>query len=247
MTAEVLEQRALPTLWLIGLQGDEYVDYINVAASLAVSTAGYQDCSDEGDITLAAAEGTAFCSSSDAGDTGTVKLTYMDDQYVVKTITETLAGQTKTQFGTVTNVFRFLKLEAVSAAPDGDVYAYEDDTVTAGVPDTAGKKKLQMRIGFNVSLSSVQATPAGKVGLLPLGNRLGAGSVAGMSGRFMVANVNGVFNTIMAPSGLASADTGFIVPVRIEEKTDFKWQCKHDGGGAVQMSGTVPIILVADQ
>lgn len=246
MTAPVLTERTLPLLWELALGGTEYVDYVNIAAELAASSTSYQDVSDDGDITLRAAEGTIFCSSSSASDTDNILLTYMDDGYVVRTVQQTLAGQAETQMGTVTDVFRCLKVESVDFEPLGDVYVYETGgTVTAGVPQDADDKKLKMQIGFNRSLSSVQAIPAGKTGLLPLGFRLGAGSSSGMSARLVeLVGVLNIPQTILAPSGLARADSGFVVPIPITEKTDFKLQAKHDQGSAVQMSGTVPIVLV---
>ena len=246
MTAPAFKERTLPLLWEIALGGSEYEDFINIAAELAASTTSYQDVSDDGDITLMTAEAAIFCSSSDNGDTGDIFLTYMDDDYIVRTVQQTLAGFTETQMGSVTNVFRCLKVESFDFEPVGDVYVYETGgTVTNGVPQDADDKKLKMQIGFNRSLSSVQAIPASKTGLLPLGFRLGAGSSSGMSARLVeITGVQDIPQTILAPSGLARADSGFVVPIAFPEKTDFKLQAKHDQGSAVQMSGTVPIVLV---
>lgn len=246
--ADVLRFRSLPLLWQLGLEGVEYRDFIQVLGELPASSTSYQDLADDGDVTLATAEGTAFCSSDDAGDTGNIILTYLNAAFEVKTVQQTLAGQAKTQMGTVTNVFRFLRVDALDFEPVGDVYVYEDDTVTAGVPDTAALKKLKMQTGFNRSMSSVQTTPTGKTGLIPLGFRVGAGSSSGMSARLVVlAGVLDVPTTFLAPSGLARADSGFVIPITIPPKTDFKVQVKHDSGSAVQMSGTVPVVLVQKQ
>lgn len=81
-------------------------------------------------------------SSTDAADTQTITIEGMtisggDLTFVIQTVV--LNGQTKTAI--TTPLARCTRVANVVNATEtaGDVYVYEDDTVTAGVPDTATK------------------------------------------------------------------------------------------------------------
>ena len=85
-------------------------------------------------------------SGSDTGDITVEGYTVSSGVFTYVSQTVTLAGQTETLLTTalarVTRVFN-----AGSAALVGDVYIYEDDTVTAGVPQTAGNIHAKLNIG----------------------------------------------------------------------------------------------------
>lgn len=90
-------------------------------------------------------------SSSSAADTGTALIVghTISGGILTRVIQEvTLAGQTKSLLTTP-----LARIERVynndTATWLGDIYVYEDDTVTAGVPDTASKIHAKVLIGNN--------------------------------------------------------------------------------------------------
>jgi hypothetical protein len=80
----------------------------------------------------------------------TVSGTGTDAEFTFVVQTVTLVGQTETALTTpIARVSR--AYNAGSTALVGDVYIYEDDTVTAGVPQTATKIHLKIPAGQNTS------------------------------------------------------------------------------------------------
>ncbi len=108
-----------------------------------------------------------YISSSSASDTQDVIVETLDANYNIQQLTVTLAGQTKTRIGTTETVLRVYCAYNDSATDFvGDIYIYEDDTLTAGVPDTATKVRAKITIGHNQTLMSIYTIPAGKTGYL---------------------------------------------------------------------------------
>ena len=103
------------------------------------------------------------CSSSNATDTQEIEVEGLDGSWHHQTITQTLAGQTETLIGSADTlwmrVFRIRNLGSTNNA--GVIYVYENDTVTAGVPDTASKIRAQIAIGNNQTLMALWTVPAG--------------------------------------------------------------------------------------
>jgi len=96
-------------------------------------------------------------SSSDAGDVipvfvegHTVTGTGTDAQFTFVVQSATLAGQTEVALATpLARVSRVYNAGATNLV--GDVYVYEADTVTAGVPQTASKIHIQIEAGTDQS------------------------------------------------------------------------------------------------
>lgn len=116
--------------------------------------------------TLPTAAAQIYISSSSGSDTTqTVTIEYLDASYVAKTVTKALAGQTKTTVTGATDVFRVNKVY-VDAATAGNVWVYFDDTVTAGVPQTASKQLGYVPLGYMASRQAIYTVPAGYYALL---------------------------------------------------------------------------------
>ncbi len=85
--------------------------------------------------------------SSSAATTALLKIEGLDENWDIFTESKALAGQTETAVS-ANNWLRVHRAYVVdaSAAPTGDVYIYEDDTVTGGVPQTGSK--VHARLDF---------------------------------------------------------------------------------------------------
>ena len=92
-------------------------------------------------------------SSSSASDTGQVKVeghTISGGNFTFVTQTITLTGQTQATLATP--LARCTRINnAGSSDLVGDIYVYQDDTSTSGVPDTATKVHCEVRAGMNQS------------------------------------------------------------------------------------------------
>lgn len=86
-----------------------------------------------------------------------------------ETTTITLAGQAKTAipFASGDNPIRIYRaFNDNSTDFAGDVYIYEDDTVTSGVPDTSNKIRAKIKLGDNQTEMAIYTVPSKKIGYL---------------------------------------------------------------------------------
>ena len=118
-----------------------------------------------GDETYVSTNAIDKISSSSAGDTDQTMTvqghTVTAGVFTRVTQTVDLAGQTETALGTaMARVERAFVSSGSTLA--GNVYIYEDDTVTAGVPDTAAKIHMQVRAGRNQSEKCALTVPDGE-------------------------------------------------------------------------------------
>ncbi len=105
-------------------------------------------------------------SSTDNGDTGSVKVIVLDDAFNETTVIVALTGQTPVNVGPALG-FRINCLELNDQATlTGDVYCYSG-TATAGLPDDLTKVLGLIEAPSDVCLSTVFTVPAGKIGLIP--------------------------------------------------------------------------------
>lgn len=110
---------------------------------------------------------TLYVSSSDAGDRHRVVVMGLDAGWNEQAVLVTLNGQNKVQIGTGETWIRvFRAYDDNTTDIDGDVYIYEDDTLTGGVPDTASKIKIKITQGFNQTLMAVWSVPSMKIATL---------------------------------------------------------------------------------
>lgn len=108
------------------------------------------------------------CTDNSNGVGQSILITGLDENWEDKQTTVVLDGQTKTAIpGSWTRIFRAYQ---VSAEPDpvGDIYIYEDDTVVAGVPQTASK--IHAFVDFTdaaqITQKCMYTVPYGKEGVL---------------------------------------------------------------------------------
>lgn len=114
-----------------------------------------------GTETLATTNAIDSFSSSDAGDSAvmfveghTVSGTGTDQQFTFTTQSVTIDGQNETLLDTA--LARVSRAYVVSGTLDGDFYVYENDTVTAGVPQTAAK--IHIKITGTATPSETQSS-----------------------------------------------------------------------------------------
>ena len=109
--------------------------------------------------------GTLYISSSSASDTEDITVIGLDANWNQQTATQTIAGQTKTEIGsgkTWIRVYRVYNSNGTDLV--GDVYVYQDDTVTDGVPDTPVTTLMaKVNIGEGQTQMAMMPVPAGKV------------------------------------------------------------------------------------
>jgi len=201
----------------------------------AAAGTGFEDLWDYGgdhtEITVAAA---VYVSSSSASDVTAVKVTGLDANWATQTVTQVLAGQTKTLVGTTQTWMRVFEIENVGAAAFvGDVYCYLDDTVTAGVPQTAGKIQAKAPIGTGRSMCGRFTIPAGYTGYIK--SFFASISAAGVSQIDLMVKPFG-----LAPHVMYTQDVYFnglllisAIPLIVYEKSDLYLRGKNASSGAV--------------
>ena len=124
----------------------------------AVGTTQVLVAPQSGDFNTISAAATLYASSSDDGDDQSWEFNGLDSNYKLQTLTKTLVGQTKTALpGSWIRIFRAKNLGATDNA--GDVYVYEDETPTAGVPQIAGNIQLKVPIGYNQTVHACYTIP----------------------------------------------------------------------------------------
>jgi len=118
-----------------------------------------------GDYTYSSSAVSLFISSSDNSDAQVYHVQGLDANWKLADDYVTAAGQTKTAVpGTWRRVFRLENEGATDNA--GNVYVYEDDTVTAGVPQTATKVRGHITVAHNQTLIAFYTIPAGHRGYI---------------------------------------------------------------------------------
>jgi hypothetical protein len=116
-----------------------------------------------GTLTQFAAAAAVHISSSNNADDKSITIVGLDADGNLQTKTTALVGQTET---TVAGTWKAIFSASLSAACAGDVYVYEDDTVVAGVPQTAGKFKAKIPAAALKTFMAVYMIPAGYDGHL---------------------------------------------------------------------------------
>ncbi len=148
----------------IAAGSDPHVSQVHLVGRNADIDTGSEDIWDAGgDYTQFAAAAAVHVSSSNNADDKTLTINGLDANGVRQTKTVVLAGQTET---TVTGTWTCIFSASLSAACAGDVYIYEDDTVTLGVPDTATKIRGKIPAAALKTFQAIYMIPAGYDGFL---------------------------------------------------------------------------------
>ena len=194
-----------------------------------VDTGSFEDVWEYGGTyTYQSSASVHYISSSDASDTEEITVIGLDANYDMQEINVTLAGQTKTQIGTGETFIRvFRSYNNNGADLVGSVYVYEDDTVTAGVPDTATKIKATINNGNNQTLMAIYTVPADHTGYLMNVSASLSKKKDGISNvqlwtreQSKVFRLRDIF--LLGSAGSSFVQKSFSPPIKIEEKTDIR-------------------------
>lgn len=189
-----------------------------------------------GDETYATTNAIDKFSSSDAGDTQEIVIeghTISSGELTFVTQTVTLAGQTETALTTpLARVTRLYNNGTTDFA--GDVYVYEDDTVTGGVPQTASKIHMKVVAG---NQSEKCSTSISNNDYLIVTEFVGycfdkATAVVEFIGELrQVGTTNKVFRRVFSTAGTNGQPTvvSFNPPFIIPKNHDIRVRAKADG------------------
>lgn len=182
---------------------------------------------------------TYYISSSSGSDTDqTIAVVGLDANWDEQTATVSLAGQTKTALsGTWMRVYRVYNTTGSDAV--GDIYVYEDDTVTAGVPQTASKIRAKILIGNGQTEMAQLTVPAGynmivTDFLMSSGDDKQANVYARIKPATASAPWRKIFNHDFYRSVIQESPQ---IPWIIPEKTDIEvWESLSTGTGPISVS-----------
>lgn len=167
------------------------------------------------------------CSSSDNGDTQTIEVEGLNAGWQPQTATQSLAGQTETTIGTgITwqRVFRVKNSGATDFA--GTVYIYEDDTVQAGVPDTASKIRAEVIADNNQTLMALWTVPVGMTAFM-VNLYASTSSTKLVTVGLFIRPFGGVFQIKHIEEFTATRfEHKFDIPLKIEAKSDIALRAK---------------------
>src|SRR5210317_1880872 len=178
------------------------------------------------------ATGCTVTSSNTASDnTGTVLVSGLDANYDLQTAVATIGGSATTE--TFIRVFSIRMLTANTGnANVGTLTATVDSQTAATVP-----------VGYGSSLSAIYTIPANKRGFIVQAS-IGSSKQKEIEAKIMTKNItNGnVWNTVAFQStfGVPLFET-FVIPFKIEEKTDIELRAKADATTAI--SGSISLFL----
>ena len=222
-----------------------------------------EDVWDQGGLYTFTANGGAdyYVSSSDNTDTQPVLLYLLTEDsngdWNNELVTVTLTGQTKKLVTTTSGdkpvrIYRALSLGSTDFA--GDVYVYEDDTVTGGVPDTDNKIRAKMLAGENQTLMAIYTVPSNTTAYLTrvfLGISKVTGAATPVSARFSF-KIRPFGGTFLINGTVATrSDAGMVnlhydeIPIPIPAKSDMLLRAE-EVSATTGVFGGFNLILVED-
>jgi len=205
------------------------------------------------DYTFSSAAVLHFISSSDNGDTQEYKVIGLNANFDQIELTITLVGQTKTQIGTGETFIRILSVENMGSTDNaGIVFVYENDTVTAGTPDTATLIRAQIAVGNNKSRMAIYTVPNNKIAIIvSLFASLASATSNATSIITPRERINGgVFKAAevfaISTTGTDYVNHNVLVPEPVVEKTDIVLRASSDTNGLAVGGGFNLILANAD-
>jgi hypothetical protein len=201
-----------------------------------------------GDYTYPSAAATNYISSSNAGDDQEITIEGLDADWNKQTATQALDGQNKTEIGSGLTWMRVFRAYNIGTDLAGDAYVYEDDTLTAGVPDTATKVKAKVDQAENQSLMALYTIPNGYEGFLLTLWVNGNGVTATNFDLSLLEkqSTQGSFRTQFTCSGRTDG-AGIYMPYElprvIPEKTDIRWRCTAVSAANLDISAGFDLAL----
>ncbi len=176
---------------------------------------------------------THYISSSNNSDNQQIRVIGLDENWQLQTKFIDLVGRTKTAIeGTWIRINAAQNIDSTEFA--GDVYIYEDDTITDGVPDTASKIRAVAIPSLQVYRGAIYTVPAGKTAfILEAFSNIGpkAGTALADKGSELylyIKNFGSVFRALAIRVASLYENTvthKFPVPYRVPEKSDIKITC----------------------
>lgn len=244
MAGQILE-RLLPLGWEIGYSGTEFQDYVRVHGLLPTGSSSYQDVNDFGDFTFIDRDTpvAVYISSSDNSDDEDILVTGLDADGELQTATQALVGQTKTEVGSGLTWDRVFRIEvADTTVPAGDVYCYQDDSLSAGVPDNLDTKGLaKITQGFGQSLNGSFTIPSNKRGLIT-DFRGGYSNSGGLRIRGMVTSGGQAPKAKFVGNGIAVDEPDISIPIPVTANDDIVLEGLA-ASGTQSISGELLIVL----
>lgn len=201
-----------------------------------------------GDYTYPSAAATNYISSSNAGDDQEITIEGLDANWDRQTATQALDGQNKTEISSGLTWMRVFRAYNTGTALAGDVYVYEDDTLTAGVPDTATKVKAKIDQAENQSMMALYTIPSGYDGFLMTLWINGNGTTATTFDLSFLEKEysQDSFRTKFTMSGRndgAGIYMPYDLPRVIPEKTDIRWRCTAVSAANLDISAGFDLAL----
>jgi len=185
-----------------------------------------------------------YISSGDAGDTGTVRVWYLDANWTEQIIDIAVVGQTKTQIGTGETMIRVLKAEGYGGTVlTGPVYIYEDDTVVAGVPQTVTKIRAYISGEYQTSMMAKWAIPASKSGVI-VAKEVTSASNKELEAMLTVRLFGKNYVARNHPHLFNSNTSGLEVYPLLPEKTDIKYKAQAVSAAGAACSIGMSILLI---
>lgn len=194
-----------------------------------------------------------YVSSSNDNDTQPVRFIGLGSDKTVQDFTMSINGQLKKKIvnplaGNETwwRIYRVQNEGSTDIA--GELYVYEDDTVTAGVPDTGSKVRAHIDNGFNQTLMAIYTVPAGKSAYgLTCRASLADRKSARVTVQIWVRPEGGVWQIkrvfALSADGTSDSSCIFVVNDEIPEKSDIRMAAATNTIGSA-VSGEFEMLLV---
>jgi hypothetical protein len=204
----------------------------------------------------AAGGATYYISSSNGADTMDVTVTLLSEDgsgnWNEESFTVTVPGQAKTAITTPSGDDP-VRIQSIvngsGTALTGDLYVYEDDTVVAGVPQTAAKIRAKVEAAQDRTYMALYTVPSGKEAFF---YRRGVG-IANATGttleaRFQKRLAGGSFRLdgriVLDNSVVSQYNEPFPLPEPIPAKTDLKITAQTVGADNTAVSGFLELLVL---
>ena len=192
-----------------------------------------------------AAPETLYVSSSDNADTSTLTIWGLGLGGVEQTGTVTLQGQTKVPVPDTVWSRTFRAWNSGTTLFAGKVYAYTDDTVSLGVPDTNGTTKLAVMAEHQQTEMAMYTVPLGHTAYLQNG-KASSGKGKDATGHFFVRSLGGVFRTNHSFLLFENSyDYRFVCPPALPQLTDMEVRVATSTG-TIEVHAAFTLCLVDD-
>jgi len=166
-------------------------------------------------------------SSSDAGDSQTLEIQGLDEDWELTTLSATLSGQTRVGFSP--ELIRVFRVKNINSTPlSGHAIVYENTAITDGVPDDATKIRAIVHPDADQTEMAIYTIPAGKTAYIRSFNVAQAGGVRSTNYLFKLfaRKPGGVFQlkhrTAISSTGNPYQHTYIEPEGPFTEKTDIK-------------------------